>query len=707
MVTENESRHSRRRQHHRLAPACTLCRERKIRCDRARPCLPCTKSRQRCRYDAPSAPEDASIPGQHVFSVRPSHRASHANATQMFRAINSPQPQLQGISTAEFTTDSQEENTLPSSKLTSSPRLLWHGSRATDQYTSPFDGRTISVPKEVMFGEDDATVFWGRTHETNFVTKITDTTKMLLQSDDQENVTTLYQVERRTRPKEATLRGWDPELLNLVPSRKISDRLWGLYAENFESYHRILHIPSFEREYEQFWNLRDVQGGSPHFLAQLLGICAIASCFEYADHFNHETRVRAWIETVRVWLLKQDPRAQMTLGMLQAHLLMLVAGDLHWIKIDRSWISSGILVRNAISAGLHREPRDFIRISPFHAELRRQLWYSILEYDLQASFAKGRMPSVREDEFDCDLPKAQDDSVWYILNRSLTTRRNICREVNSINLTLDYEGVLSLDAKLRSLLPALSNKCGNKTSGDWKETLFRISSQRATIALHAPFVARCLHDPKWSYSRARCLETATAILSEALHLRDRCLPGEMGPFVAIANICRCEISNSVFLVTHDLLLRAVEQRGLATPDVSSVMAGLRPQDTLAVVELVEKVVAAFSVVAKPDIVSQRTAAWMRMSAEHCRAAAFNSHETISTISKSIQKSIHEYRLSLPIPRLHTSNTQYIGDVSSDSIGIDFEGAANEDVGCSHPFLAYDRPLHQANQKTVSQLIFRF
>lgn len=51
-------------------------------------------------------------------------------------------------------------------------RLFWHGSKAGDQYVSPFDRRTITVPKEVVFGDNDATVYWGRSHEANFVPRV-------------------------------------------------------------------------------------------------------------------------------------------------------------------------------------------------------------------------------------------------------------------------------------------------------------------------------------------------------------------------------------------------------------------------------------------------------------------------------------------------------------------------------------------------------
>lgn len=516
-------------------------------------------------------------------------------------------------------------------------------------------------------------------------------TSLLLKSED---VTTLYHVERQTRPPEKILKGWDPELLSLVPPREASDRFLKIYAEQFEDYYRILHMPSFNAEYSRFWSSRDVQDGPPHFLAQLLSICAISCCFTDEDRQQREQQVRTWIETVRLWLFKQDPRAQMTLGMLQAHLLMLLAGDVHWIKIDRSWISSGILLRNAISAGLHREPRDFVRISPFHAELRRRLWYSILEYDLQAAFAKGRVPTVREDEYDCAIPSIASDEpvpegtkgtpqVSILLAESLGLRLKVCQAVNSVRLTLDYEEVIRLDSGLRGFLRSASARSTDDDDDFFRPALFHILGQRAIIALHAPFTARSLNDPKWIYSRSRCLATAESILYEALFVLENCYfgSGDCGPFATLTNICRCEISNSVFLVCHELLTQAVEQRRLSDHPPIMLGGGLVAKKREELAELVEKTSTAFAQVSKPDIVSQRTCAWMQLSAELCRAAARNDGTTVSTMVECIRSNIEAFRSKYPTPGQHddTSLAQIPGDVRNVVPSPAFEGALDEDV----------------------------
>lgn len=164
---------ARRRQHHRLAPSCSRCRQRKIRCDRACPCDPCARSGHACRYDNPSAPEGTFVPGQHVFSARPPPQdVPRPGVYQGPARLVPPRPQPENAGRDQPAAASRSLTASPNSEVTSSTRLLWHGSRATDEYVSPFDGQTLSVPKEVMFGEDNATVFWGRTHETNFITRV-------------------------------------------------------------------------------------------------------------------------------------------------------------------------------------------------------------------------------------------------------------------------------------------------------------------------------------------------------------------------------------------------------------------------------------------------------------------------------------------------------------------------------------------------------
>lgn len=187
-------RHGRRQQ--RLLLSCSECRKRKIGCDRSKPCLACVRSNrvEQCQYDTSSAPEGTStIPGQIVFSAVPK---THQQPAQT-RPQPQPQPQPRSVSAsareslsalswsgsedgqpgdhpsrAAAVPPSPVPKVQPPDDVASPLQLFWHGSRGVDQYVSPFDRKTVSVPKEVVFGEGDATVYWGRSHETNFIPRV-------------------------------------------------------------------------------------------------------------------------------------------------------------------------------------------------------------------------------------------------------------------------------------------------------------------------------------------------------------------------------------------------------------------------------------------------------------------------------------------------------------------------------------------------------
>lgn len=224
---EQQQHHPRRRQQ-RLHLSCSECRRRKIRCDRAKPCYPCVKADRggRCQYDTPPATPGKTVPGQLVFAARPArdHHHHHHHHHQVLQhspsaASATPPPQQQQQQQRGGNAGVQQQPTTPSADSQLHPqqqrpqhprpppppppgrfspaevrasggatagyetnaqaadaipllRQFWHGSKAGDQYVSPFDRRTITVPKEVVFGDDDATVFWGRSHEANFVPRV-------------------------------------------------------------------------------------------------------------------------------------------------------------------------------------------------------------------------------------------------------------------------------------------------------------------------------------------------------------------------------------------------------------------------------------------------------------------------------------------------------------------------------------------------------
>src|SRR6266516_2867709 len=190
----------------------------------------------------------------------------------------------------------------------------------------------------------------------------------------------------------------DLNLLDLLPGRETVDRLVRLYFETFETAYRILHVPTFWREYEGFWE--NPQAGKPSFTVTILLVMAVVNCVssrEQATYIGDSASTREaailWIESCDFWLQRQSQK-HLYLAIWQIRCLLLLAKMSNTVKKKRTWTAAGNLMRQAMSAGFHRDPSLLgAKVSVFDQEMRRRLWATIIELELQASIDRG-MPSA-------------------------------------------------------------------------------------------------------------------------------------------------------------------------------------------------------------------------------------------------------------------------------------------------------------------------
>ena len=113
-------------------------------------------------------------------------------------------------------------------------------------------------------------------------------------------------------------------------------------------------------------------------------------------------------------------------------------------------------------------------MSPFHVEIRRRLWATVLEMALQSSLDSGMPPLISSDDYDTLAPKNIDDneimedseigpkakpsttytqtSIQIILLRSLLKRLAIARLINHFRSKPSYEDVLRLSSEVSDIL---------------------------------------------------------------------------------------------------------------------------------------------------------------------------------------------------------------------------------------------------------------
>lgn len=145
--------------------------------------------------------------------------------------------------------------------------------------------------------------------------------------------------------------------------RGFADRMARLYVSHFESAFRILHVPSFWTEYEQYWRSPEQASAVIQFKVKL--VIAIGSSL-YRDNPDVDMvrrRSSQWVHETQSWISAPMEKNRISLDGLQIQCLLILARQVLSISGDLVWIAVGTLLRTAMQMGLHRDPRHFGRMN--------------------------------------------------------------------------------------------------------------------------------------------------------------------------------------------------------------------------------------------------------------------------------------------------------------------------------------------------------
>lgn len=334
-----------------------------------------------------------------------------------------------------------------------------------------------------------------------------------------------------------------------LPDRALADSLVNSYFRTFETVFRILHIPSFMKNYRRYGEAPD--SASPGFVVQMQ-LCMAIGVFLHDDVASLRKLATQWIHEGQVWLTAPavSEKSRMTIPNLQTMCLLHLAREISGIGGDLSWVSAGHLVRSAMYMGLHRDPTHIPRVPRFLAEIRRRLWAVVLELTLQSSLDSGGPPLLTLADFDTQPPSNYfddqldspadsapttspdllapkplttftDTSVQIALTKSFPTRLAIARHVNDFRNNDAYDAVLRLNAELRSACQSLSatlqsfrpSARGGLRAGYIRPSTFQLRflehlTQRSFLSLNQAYLAASQTDPKFYFSRKVSVDTA-------------------------------------------------------------------------------------------------------------------------------------------------------------------------------------------------------
>ncbi|KAM7195654.1 hypothetical protein V8F20_007398 [Naviculisporaceae sp. PSN 640] len=309
-------------------------------------------------------------------------------------------------------------------------------------------------------------------------------------------------------------------LLALFPPKDDTDALVLFYLNHTEHVHRIVHVPTFEREYVNFW-LQEPQLRHPAIAALILSMIsvAIATSNLFPESSHYRPMVPHWICASSQWLNSQWPSRSpkpRTLVYYQLSCLIHVAKRLNWIRQRPFWADTAPLIQNAILDGLHLEPPE--SVSPYKREIRRRIWATLRELDLQTSFEYG-LPTILHtlesttlspsnlndsdfDEASKRLPPSRPRSEYtqtsyqFLSAQDFDLRLEISRGLANDITPSSYSQVLQYTQKLTEKLDSLPGwtiEAGTPNDGPRKVALMvwaflQYQLKECLILLHRPFV---------------------------------------------------------------------------------------------------------------------------------------------------------------------------------------------------------------------------
>ncbi|KAL2825094.1 hypothetical protein BDW59DRAFT_180026 [Aspergillus cavernicola] len=504
-----ESRAHRKRR--RVQLSCAECHRRKVRCDRNDPCGRCSAAEIRCVYAADQDEERYSL------TVEARGNSTSNSTTESFNSRTVPIiTSARCVPPAEQETSSPPANKRYGDGQRNLPYLRGRISETQRDGNDLVDRGTVHgvLSKARLLGTTHPIATYRQCDEmypVNFNTEFGRTTEIIyssLLSEVQALIASSKATARSVKNHQTSAGLALEEAARSLPARETCDKL-------------VDHCRA------------SISKRRPLFVVIVLLVMSIG--VHFSDDKETETfqrlYARKWIRAAQAWLSDIRCKDFATISGLQAHCLVVLSLQFNCGKPERIWLAQGALQRTANYMGLHRDPIHFPEMPFYHAEMRRRLWSTILEVDVQISMDLGMLPNTIE--FDTTPPSNLDDaafdettticprqattltqtqsSLQILLRRSLAARIAITRLMNDTFTEPSYEDVLRETNNLLRIITASDTSTHSFTAVHRNLIIFL--TRRFLLALHRPFATKALQDPRYYYSRKVCLDNALLLLT--------------------------------------------------------------------------------------------------------------------------------------------------------------------------------------------------
>ncbi|KFX97311.1 hypothetical protein V490_02857 [Pseudogymnoascus sp. VKM F-3557] len=315
-----------------------------------------------------------------------------------------------------------------------------------------------------------------------------------------------------------------------------------------------IHIPQFQRQYENFW--KDPIGASPLWVSIMFSLCCVSANINELpisarSGFEDETTARTIFLKAAAQCLVLGEFSRPQYQVMEA--LSLYAQCKYLFSLDPSrelCIILGVFSRLAYMMGYHRDPDNFGDFTIFEGEMRRRVWSACRQFDLMVSFQFGLPSCIPVDSFDTKAPRNLLDSdfdeesstlpdsrpqtdptpiLYFVVKDSLLRGfTKVCSYALSLKVK-SQEEVMNLDAEVRQMystipeglrIRPIEQSLADPTFLIISRIYIEFLHQKSLCILHRRHMAL-----GFEYSTNACVTAAMAIITYLVYVNKELQPG--------------------------------------------------------------------------------------------------------------------------------------------------------------------------------------
>ncbi|KAI0840529.1 hypothetical protein F5Y06DRAFT_308777 [Hypoxylon sp. FL0890] len=565
IVMQRHSTGERKSRRKRARLSCIECRKKKLSCDRNLPCQRCVRSGRPAQCSFETVVEHPSAPNPSIQQQEQQIQDLKAEVSEL-KAL---------LSKARLTHDGEGDRGTSRAVHNAENSQSFLNERAQDADTPIDSSRDVEHPHSIDNNQPGSAIFPVNTPAQDptrvAATELLDPSARSPQGYYSRH--TLFQFFREVRElfpfiRETANEWLDPwgvrfpknksaksnknktsvsqahaTLEDFLPAKDDTDALVSFYLDGIEPLHRIVHIPTFRREYAEFWVPQ--RDRHPAMTTLVLAMISISTCStaDSADTTSIAIKYRAmsqqWISACEEWLKEQSLKHR-KLVYYQISCLVYIAKRMNMIDKKRWWKETSSLIQDAIIDGLHCDPSSTTN-TPYTREIKRRIWAVLRELDLQNSFECGLPTLLHNIDSDVAPPGNLDDddfsqtskeipvskpvsnytfsSYQVQSSRSWSLRLEISQHLFSGRLSkiLCYDDVLRYTHEITQAIDTIPSWGTQDARGQDHPRLPTLSHafllfqlKACILALHRPYLHR--GDGKFWLSETVCYHTSRDIL---------------------------------------------------------------------------------------------------------------------------------------------------------------------------------------------------